>query len=170
MPTGTTASSIGTAKLAGYFGAFALFEYLRIPQEQITILGILMIIDFATGVGKQFRIDRRKITSHAAWIGGIKKIATLIAVFSIALIFKGIGLNGDTVIAGTLAIFIMAEGYSIIQNVYAIRTGKVLPEFDAISLVLKSLGDYMKYRIERAVKTTIERPTDPDAIAKKPKE
>lgn len=47
-----------------------------------------MIIDFITGVGKQYRINPKKITSHAAWIGAIKKIATLIAVFSIALIFK----------------------------------------------------------------------------------
>lgn len=129
-----------------------------------------MVIDFITGVGKQFRIDKRKITSHAAWIGGIKKIATLIAVFSIALIFKGIKLDGDAIISGMLAIFIMAEGYSIIQNVYAIRTGKVLPEFDAISLVLKSLGDYMKYRIERAVKTSMARPTDPGTVEKQRKE
>lgn len=46
----------------------------------------------------------------------------------------------------------MAEGYSTIQNVYAIRTGKVLPEYDVISLLLKSLGDYLRFRIEKAVK------------------
>lgn len=64
----------------------------------------------------------------------------------------------------------MAEGFSITQNVYAIRTGKILPEFDAISLVLKGFGDYLKYRIEKAVKTTNARPTDADALQSKAKE
>jgi toxin secretion/phage lysis holin len=144
----------------------ALFEYLRIPQEQITILATLMIIDFITGVGKQYRIDRHKITSHAAWIGAMKKVATLTAVLSIALIFKGIKLDGSAWINGALAIFIMSEGYSIIQNIYAIRTGKILPEFDAISLLIKSFGDFIKYRIENAVKTAIA----PDTKKEKPEE
>lgn len=33
----------------------------------------------------------------------------------------------------------MAEGYSTIQNIYAIRTGKILPEFDVISLLIKNI-------------------------------
>ena len=41
----------------------------------------------------------------------------------------------------------MAEGYSIIQNIYAFRTGKILPEYDVISTLLKKLGDFIILKI-----------------------
>lgn len=46
-----------------------------------------------------------------------------------------------------LSILIMAEGYSIIQNIYAFRTGKILPEYDVISTLLKKLGDFIILKI-----------------------
>lgn len=45
-----------------------MFEYLSIPTEQLSILALLMFIDFITGVGKQFRIDPKEIKSHFAWL------------------------------------------------------------------------------------------------------
>ena len=157
MPAGTT-TSIGTMKIAWYFGAIAIFEYLNIPQEQLTILAILMAIDFATWIGKQGRIDPAKITSYEMGIWFLKKIATLIAVLSIAFVFKGLWLEWGIYIKMILGVFIMAEWYSIIQNVYAIRTGKILPEYDVVSILLKSLGDYLKYRIEKSIKIATQNP------------
>lgn len=43
----------------------------------------------------------------------------------------------------------MAEFYSIIQNVYAIRTGIILPEYDAISLALKKLSAFIEKYIDK---------------------
>jgi phage-related holin len=160
MPTGTTTSAVATAKLAGYLSAATVFAYLDIPQEQIAILGVLMVIDFLTWVGKQFRLDPKKITSHAAWIGVIKKIATIIAVLSVAFVLKWNHIDGDTYIGGILGILIMAEGYSIIQNVYAIRTGEILPEFDAISLMLKGFSEFLKSKIESAIQEKSDKPDD----------
>ena len=37
---------ISTLKLLGYFVGMLLFTYLDIPQEQLTILAVLMVIDF----------------------------------------------------------------------------------------------------------------------------
>lgn len=51
-------------------------------------------------------------------------------------------------LSGTLWILIIAELYSIIQNIYTFRTGVLLPEYDAISIVLKKLGDFMKQKID----------------------
>lgn len=113
-----------------------------------------MIIDFISGVGKQYRIDPVQITSHRAWLGAMKKIATLIVVLSVALVLKGLGIEEEKYLTAVVGIFIAAEGYSTIQNIYAIRTGNILPEFDVISIVLKALGDYFKERIEQAVKST----------------
>jgi hypothetical protein len=39
---------VATAKITGYLSAATIFAYLDIPQEQIAILGVLMIIDFLT--------------------------------------------------------------------------------------------------------------------------
>jgi len=48
-----------------------------------------------------------------------------------------------------MGILIMAEFYSIIQNVYAVRTGIILPEYDAISIALKRLTGVIQDFIEK---------------------
>ncbi len=82
----------------------------------------------------------------------MKKVATLVSVLSVALVFKGLSINEQRYVVGILSIFITAEGYSTLQNVYAIRTGKILPEFDVISIVLKNIGEFFKQKIEDMVK------------------
>jgi hypothetical protein len=42
----------------------------------------------------------------------------------------------------------MAEAYSIIQNIYTMRTGLVLPEYDVISILLKKLSEFIKEKID----------------------
>ena len=48
-----------------------------------------------------------------------------------------------------MSILIMAEFYSIIQNVYAVRTGIILPEYDVISIALKRLTGVIQDFIEK---------------------
>lgn len=143
---------IGKIKTAWYIVSIGMFEYLAIPSEQLSILATLMFIDFITGVGKQFRIDPKEIKSHLAWLWVMKKIATLISLLSVALVFKGLSINEQKYVVWILSIFITAEGYSTLQNVYAIRTGKILPEFDVISIVLKNIGEFFKQKIEDMIK------------------
>jgi phage-related holin len=154
MPAET---AIATAKITGYFGAVMVFEYLHIPQEQVTILAMLMLIDFVTGIGKQYRIDPVLIKSHTAWVGVMKKTATFVALGTIALMFIGLGLDGKVYLDSLLAILIMAEGYSVIQNVYAIRTGTILPEFDVISILLKTVSGFLQEKIEKMIKVQVEK-------------
>lgn len=150
-------SAMASMKITGYVWSIVIFEYLNLPQEQVTILAMLMLIDFITWVGKQFRIDPVRIRSHTAWIWVMKKTATFIALWTIALVFIGLGLNGKVYMDSILAILIMAEGYSIIQNVYAIRTGVLLPEFDVISILLKSISAFMQEKIEKMIKIRTEK-------------
>lgn len=156
------ATAIASAKISGYLGLVAAFEYLNIPLEQMAILASLMLIDFLTGIAKQYRIDKSQIKSHLAWLGAIKKLVTLIVVLSLGLILKGLEIDEAAYIKGVLSIFIAAEGYSILQNAYAVRTGKLLPEFDVVSLLLKALGDYIKERIDAAVKIKLPQDKDPE--------
>ena len=68
-----------------------------------------------------------------------------------AFVLKGNHINGNEYIDGFLGILIMSEGYSVIQNVYAIRTGQSLPEFDAMSIFLKGFLEFLKAKIEKAL-------------------
>lgn len=148
----STATWIASFKTFGYFAAIGAFEYLAIPTEQLWILAILMIIDFITWVGKQYRIDPKQIKSHIAWLGAMKKVATMISILSIALVLKGLAIHETQYLVAMLSIFITSEWYSTIQNVYAIRTGKILPEFDVISIVIKNAWEFFKQKIENMVK------------------
>ncbi len=73
----TTSAWIAFVKTSWYVSAVALFQYLNVPTEQFSILASLMLIDFLTGVWKQFRIDRKEIKSHLAWLWLMKKTASL---------------------------------------------------------------------------------------------
>ena len=86
----------------------------------------------------------------------MKKIAAVIAVMTVAIVFKDLGLDPKTYVSGALSIFIMVEAYSIMQNYYAIRTGVILPEYDVISMLIKAFMDFLRRKIEKIVKVTIE--------------
>ena len=101
-----------------------LFEYLNIPQEQLTILSILMSIDLLTWILKQKRIDKSNITSYWIWQGVIKKILTIVLLLSIALMCKDLSLNTGTLLKRAFSTLIVAETYSITQNIYIYRTWK----------------------------------------------
>lgn len=142
---------VTTAKYTWYASALIVFEYLNIPQIQIGILWILMIFDFMTWVGKQFRLDKKQITSHQAWLWLMKKIWSFILIFSLALVLKAMELEADWYIKWAISILIVAEFYSIIQNLYTMRTWKIVAEFDAISIFLKMMWDFVKKQIENTL-------------------
>lgn len=148
MQNESMSSFIAWAKLFGYFLSVAIFDYLDIPQDQFYILWSLMVIDTITGVAKAWRLNAVQITSHTMWLGVVKKLLTLLLILSLALATKWVGLQMVHLLSGTLWILIIAELYSIIQNIYTFRTGVLLPEYDAISIVLKKLGDFMKRKID----------------------
>lgn len=109
-----------------------------------------MVIDVVTWVAKAYWIDPRSITSHALAIGVLKKFLTVILVYVLALVGKGVNIPPAHFMEWGLSILIMAEWYSAIQNIYAVRTGKVLPEYDVISIILRKLSDYLKEKLDNA--------------------
>jgi phage-related holin len=143
-----TLETITTAKYLWYFSIMSLFWYLDIPQTQILILWVLMILDFFTWVWKQFRFDKKEITSHRAWLWAVKKVWSFTLILSIALVIKALELEADWYIKSVISIFIVSEFYSITQNIYAIRTWIILPEFDVISIFIKSIWEIIKKKID----------------------
>lgn len=72
--------------------------------------------------------------------------------YTIAMVAKGVGIPASHFMEWGLSILIMAEGYSVIQNVYAFRTGKVLPEYDVISIILKSMSKFLEDKLNNSIK------------------
>jgi phage shock protein PspC (stress-responsive transcriptional regulator) len=94
MPYSSHNDFVGTimerVKTFGYFVSIFTFDYLGIPEKQLTILGALMVIDVITGISKVYQIEPKSITSHALAIGVLKKFLTVILVYTLALVGQGV--------------------------------------------------------------------------------
>ena len=143
---------ITTVKITWYISAIAFFEYLNIIDTQFYILWVLMIIDFFAWISKQYVLSKKHITSQKAWLWLIKKVLVLMVFLSIALMFKWLDLDSWAYLKAIASILIMSETYSIIQNTYTVRSWQELPEFDAISLLLKKMGELIESYLKNKIK------------------
>ena len=141
--------SIASIKTFWYIAVTSILIYLNIPQESLWILGSLMVIDTITGIAKQYKVESIGITSRRMTTGIITKFVTLLCLLSGGLVINHFDLDPKYYIQTVMSILIMAEFYSIIQNVYAVRTGIMLPEYDAISIALKRLTWFIQDLIEK---------------------
>lgn len=126
---------IGNGLLA--LGAWALM-YTGLPAEPAAILAVLMCIDFVAGVSRA-RTLGEPVTSHRIKVGTISKCGVMTVPLVMALTAKGLGVDFNWIVGWTISVLILSESYSIIANVYTIRTGKIAPEWDAISLILSKI-------------------------------
>ena len=116
-------------------GAWAL-TYTGLPAEPAAILAVLMCVDFVAGVSRA-RALGEPVTSHRMKVGAIVKCGVLTVPLVMALTAKGLGADFTWLVQWTVSVFILSESYSIISNIYTAKTGILLPEFDAVSAVLK---------------------------------
>ena len=126
---------IGNALLG--LGAWALM-YTGLPAEPAAILAVLMCIDFVSGVSRA-RALGEPVTSHRMKVGALTKCGVMTVPLVMALTAKGLGADFNWLVSWTVSVFILSETYSIIANVFAIRTGKIAPEWDAVSLILSKI-------------------------------
>ncbi|MGP1582965.1 MAG: phage holin family protein [Candidatus Altimarinota bacterium] len=134
-----------------YLCAAGFFNYLGLPREQLKILAVLMLFDFITGVMKQYALDRSKIESGRAWLGLMKKFTTIIFIFTVAFVFRSVDVFEQFYIKTVLSAIIIAEAYSIIQNIYCFRTGQAVKEVDAITFVLQKIGSTFEGVLKKMV-------------------
>ena len=118
-------------------GAWALM-YTGLPAEPAAILAVLMCVDFIAGVSRAHVLGE-PVTSHRMKVGAVTKCGVMTVPLVMALTAKGLGADFNWLVSWTVSVFILSETYSIIANIYAARTGIVLPEFDAVSAVLKKV-------------------------------
>jgi hypothetical protein len=77
-------------------------------------------------------------------------------ILAIGLVFKAMEVDGDGVIKAVMTILIGAEGYSILQNIYTIRTGKYMKEVDVVTLLIRTLGDFILKYLQRYIAKNLE--------------
>ena len=117
-----------------------ILTYAGIDQESFAIFGALIAVDFITGVSKA-RALGQSVTSNRARYGILSKASLLILPLVIALGAKGIGQDAGPLFAWMINLLIVSEVYSILGNIYAIRTRQELPEWDVISLMGQRIRD-----------------------------
>lgn len=126
-----------------YLPLIPLLSYLKIDAEDFMILGILLLIDFFSGIAKAI-VMKEQITHSRAVAGILSKL--LILVIPIVLAFMSIGINQDisSYINYAISALIIAETYSIIENFYIIRTKNNSDKIDLVSFVIRGIRTFLE--------------------------
>lgn len=113
-------------------GIAGILTYLGLDQEIFTALGWLLFIDYFTGVWKAKTLGHT-ISSNKMKYGVVSKFSLMLIPFVFALAAKAMDTNAANVLFVGMNILVLSEVYSIIGNIYSIRTKEEMPEFDAVA-------------------------------------
>ena len=116
---------------------YPIFIYLNINTELVGILCALMLIDSILGAVKAYRIFHRFTFKILLW-GIVLKMLMLLIPITVALMGRGIGYDLVILVDMTIKLMVVGEGYSILGNMYSIRTKRELKKVDAVSMMLIS--------------------------------
>lgn len=141
---------------------------IGLSLEKYAILALFIGLDMFTGVMRDVVIAAKNSPHTSGWLlwldagraissttftaGIIKKFIILIV--PLIIVFAGIANDIDLVSVGKVFLggLILAEAYSIIGNIYSIRTGKKQPEFDGVVYIIQKSLDLLRKLITSNVK------------------
>lgn len=112
--------------------------WLKLPHEALFILGILLALDYVTGILKVF-VLKGTLRSYRAIAGLVAKASILFLIFALAFMAKALHLNFEMYLSFFISALIISETYSIFGNGYSIHTREEIAEFDAVAMVLKKV-------------------------------
>lgn len=119
-----------------------MLAYLQIEQEPFTLFAVLLMIDYITGLAKA-RILGHSITSNKMKYGIISKLSLIFIPIVVAIGTKAAGGDSHNILVAGMFILIFSEIYSVIGNIYSIRTKEELPEYDAVSMLGKHIRNIL---------------------------
>ena len=119
-----------------YIPFVTVMTYLKLPTESMMILALLLALDFFTGVFKVW-VLKGSLRSCRAITGALTKGSILVLVMTLSLMAKGLDLDFEFYLSAFVSILIISETYSIFGNVYVIKTGDEVEEFDAVAISIK---------------------------------
>ena len=120
----------------------ALFIGLTsITWHSMTLLGVLLVTDFAFGILKTIVINGREgIKSDKALKGLGKKISLWFAPLVIQIMGEATQIDMSHAVYGIFTIIVFAEGYSIYENMRAIGEGRHRKKVDFFSKIMKRVA------------------------------
>ncbi|QDF29003.1 phage holin family protein [Halarcobacter anaerophilus] len=116
----------------------SFFVYLGLDKEAILFFAVLLLIDYITGLGKALAI-KESITSNKMKYGILSKLSLLIIPITVAIAGKSANVDMTYIIYASMNVLVLSEVYSIIANIYSMRTHKELPEFDVTRLLARKI-------------------------------
>lgn len=139
-------SALTTLKNLGY----VIAGILGVKYDAAFAFGALMIIDVVTGIiASASCCGWKAITSRKLIFGVLSKLCLLFIPLAVALVSKVNGNDLSFIVTSSISILALGEAYSIIGNVYTIKSGKRVPEFDAVSLVLSKIREVLIAPLEK---------------------
>lgn len=128
----------------------SLCSYLQLDQEMFVIYSVLLFIDYFTGLIRW--IMHKNLKSKTAIAGIVSKMVLILLVFSVGLMWVLMHQDMKTMMSWLITALALAELYSIVWNIYEIRTGKKATEYDAITAVLSFILEKIKLAVEKIIK------------------
>jgi len=107
-----------------------------------------MVFDFASGVAKSYAL-KVEIASERFWYGLIKKVLTLMAIISLALLLKIGEVDARISMTILMGLFATGEVFSTLQNIVAYHTRTPISEFNATKFVLEKVLEILRTKIEK---------------------
>lgn len=123
---------------------------LGVKYDAAFAFASLMFMDVVTGIiASASCCGWRSITSRKLIFGVLSKLCLLLIPLSVSLVAKVNGNDLSFIVSSSISILAIGETYSIIGNVYSIKTGKRVPEFDALSIILSRIREFLIYPLEK---------------------
>lgn len=114
--------------------------FVGLSTHNFAVLAILLLLDIITGAWRSAVINGpQSVTSWRALNGLASKMLFLLIPLVVAHMGRGFDLDLAGVAQAALGVLMLFTGYSIIGNIYGIRTGKMAKEYDAVRVVLNML-------------------------------
>ncbi|MEP6803955.1 MAG: phage holin family protein [Flavobacterium sp.] len=131
---------------------YGIFIYLEIDIEIVKVLFYLMVIDTFLGIIKTIVLNNPFSFKKLA-LGFVSKLAVLLIPTALALMSIGLNYNFKWFVTIVMDLLIVSDGISIISNIIAIKTKKEVENFDAMTLILKSVRDRLIQLFKRLLIT-----------------
>lgn len=117
---------------------YLIFIYLDMDTGIVRVLFYLMVMDTFLGIVKTIVLNNVFSFKKLA-LGFVSKLAVLLIPTALALMSKGLNYNFKWFVTIVVDLLIVSDGISIISNIIAIKTKKEVENFDAMTLILKSI-------------------------------
>ncbi|MBE8725784.1 phage holin family protein [Flavobacterium hungaricum] len=131
---------------------YLVFIYLDMDTGIVRVLFYLMVMDTFLGIVKTIVLNNAFSFKKLA-LGFVSKLAVLLIPTALALMSKGLNYNFKWFVTIVVDLLIVSDGISIISNIIAIKTKKEVENFDAMTLILKSIRNRLILLFKRLLIT-----------------